>query len=443
MTRHLILNAFIFDTGHHESAWRLPESNPRAGTDVKHFQNLARIAERGKLDSVFLADAPTLESNPGRRPGERLDPTVLLAAIAAVTERLGLIGTASTSFEEPYNLARRFGSLDHVSNGRAGWNVVTTVAQSAAANFGLDKLPDATDRYRRAEEFLHVINGLWDSWEEDAVVADKENGVYADEDKIHALDHEGEFFRVAGPLNAGRLPQGRPVIVQAGSSPAGIALAAEHAEAVFTAQPTVEESREFYARLKNKTAEAGRHPDSIKILPGIVPVIGGTVAEAKEKEHQLGELMVLDHALHQLARDTGLKVGEIDLDAPLPTDIRPFTEVQSSRYELTVNLARRENLTVRELLVRLGGGRGHRVFAGTPEQVADTIEEWFTTGAADGFNIMAPVLPSGLESFVDHVVPILQRRGLFRTDYTGSTLREHLGLAIPENVFVAQQTLVS
>lgn len=443
MTGHLILNAFIFDTGHHEAAWRLPESNSRASTDVKHFQHIAQIAEHGKLDSVFLADSPTLETNPGRRPAERLDPTVLLSALSAVTEKIGLIGTASTSFEEPYNLARRFGSLDQVSHGRAGWNVVTTAAQSAAANFGLTTLPDAADRYRRAGEFLEVVIGLWDGWEEDAVLADKENGLYADPGKIHAINHEGEFFKVAGPLNTGHLPQGRPVIVQAGSSPAGIALAAAYAEAVFTAQPTVEEGREFYAKLKNATADVGRNPDSIKILPGIVPVIGATEAEAKAKEARLGELMVLDHALTQLARDTGLEAAEIDLDAPLPTNIRSFAEVQTSRYELTVNLARRENLTVRELLIRLGGGRGHRVFAGTPEKVADTIEEWFTTGAADGFNIMAPVLPSGLETFIEQVVPILQQRNLFRTDYEGDTLREHYGLPKPENIFPSALTHAS
>lgn len=437
MSDQLILNAFIFPAGHHEAAWRLPESNPRASTDVTHSQYIAQLAERAKLDSVFLADVPALASSPARRPSESLDPTVLLSAIAAVTEKIGLIGTASTTFESPYNLARRFGSLDQISHGRAGWNVVTTATAVAAANYGLDELPDAVDRYRRADEFITVANGLWDSWEEDAVRADKEAGVYADPAKVHALHHSGEFFRVAGPLNAGRLPQGRPVIVQAGSSDPGIALAAKHAEAVFTAQQTIEDARAFYSRLKNETAEAGRHPDGIKILPGIVPIVGATEAEAKEKERRLGELMVLDHALAQLAADTGLPAESIDLDAPLPTDIRSFADVQTSRYELTVTLARRENLTVRELLVRLGGGRGHRVFSGTPEQVAATITEWFTTGAADGFNIMGATLPAGLEDFTEHVVPILQRQGLFRTEYSGSTLREHYGLEIPENSFTA------
>lgn len=442
MSSQLILNAFIMAGGHHEAAWRLPESNPRASTDIEYFQSLARLAERGKLDSLFLADIPSLTGSPARRPAEHLDPTVLLSALAAVTSRIGLIGTASTTFEEPYNLARRFGSLDQISRGRAGWNVVTTAAVDAAANFGLNELPESAERYRRADEFISVVNGLWDGWERDAVVADKVAGVYADPSKVHRLDHTGEFFRVAGPLNAGSLPQGRPVVVQAGSSDAGIALAAKYAEAVFTAQPTVEEGRAFYRRLKAETASVGRNPDGVKILPGIVPIIGATEEEAKAKERRLGELMVLDHALAQLARDTGLDADSIDLDAPLPTRIRSFADVQSSRYELTVNLARRESLTVRELLVRLGGGRGHRVFSGTPEQVAATITEWFTTGAADGFNIMGATLPTGLEEFVDHVVPILQRNGLFRTEYSGSTLRAHYGLALPENTFTTSPDAV-
>lgn len=429
MTRQLHLNAFLNGVGHHEVAWRLPESDPHANSDVAHFQNLARIAERGKLDSVFFADIPSLTGSPARRPVEMLDPTLLLSAMAAVTDRIGLIATASTTFEEPYNLARRFASLDVISGGRAGWNVVTTASADAAANYNLDTMPDPVDRYRRAHEFLEVTNGLWDGWDEDAVVADKASGVYADPTKVHALDHVGEFFKVRGPLNVGRSPQGRPVIVQAGSSAPGIELAAAYADAVFTAQDTIEDGRAFYRRLRAATVQAGRNPDRIKILPGIVPLIGSTEAEARALERSLDDLVVIEHALNQLARDIGIAAEAIDLDAPLPKNIRPFEEVKSSRYELTVNLARRENLTVRELLIRLGGGRGHRTFAGTPEQVADTLEEWFTTGAADGFNVMPAVMPSGLEVFVDHVVPILRRRGLFRREYTGSTLRAHYGLS--------------
>ncbi|MDX6277790.1 MAG: hypothetical protein QOJ72_1918, partial [Nocardioidaceae bacterium] len=288
------------------------------------------------------------------------------------------------------------------------------------------------DRYRRAHEFLDVTLGLWDSWDDDAVLADKATGVYADPEKVRRLDHEGEFFKVRGPLNVSRSPQGRPVIVQAGSSGPGIDLAAAFAEAVFTAQTTLEDGQAFYGKLKAATLRAGRDPEGLKILPGIVTVIGGTEEEARRLDRQLDDLIVLEHPHQQLAESVGLPVSELDLDAPLPTNIRPVEEVRSSRYELTVNLARRENLTVRELLIRLGGGRGHRTFAGTPEQVANTIEEWFTHGASDGFNIMPAAMPSGLEDFVDQVVPILQDRGLFRREYEGTTLRDHLGLAIPE-----------
>jgi FMN-dependent oxidoreductase (nitrilotriacetate monooxygenase family) len=433
MTRQLNLNAFLMSTGHHEASWRLPESDPLVSTEVTHFQQLARIAERGKLDSVFFADSPSIFGNPARRPPEVLEPTLLLAAMAVVTDRVGLIATASTTYEEPFNLARRFASLDALSHGRAGWNVVTTAALDAGANFGFEVMPSHAERYRRANEFLEVVFGLWDGWEDDAVVADKASGVHTDPAKVHALDHVGEHFRVRGPLNVGRSSQGRPVIVQAGSSGPGIALAAAYAEAVFTAQRTLEEGQAFYSELKAATAAQGRNPEHIKILPGIVPIIGGTEAEALELERRLDELLVHEHALQQLATDIGVPADQIDLDAPLPEHIRPAHDIEGNRtrYELTVAFARRDNLTVRQILSRLGGGRGHRTFVGTPEQVADTIEEWFNSGAADGFNVMPAALPSGLRAFVDHVVPILQERGLFRREYSGSTLRDHYGLPIP------------
>lgn len=445
MTRQLHLNAFLMGVGHHEVAWRLPESDVRANTDITHYQHLARTAERGLLDSVFFADIPGLANSPARRPAETLDPVVCLSAMAAVTERIGLIATASTTFEEPYGLARKFASLDAVSRGRAGWNVVTTASPDVGPNFGLAVYPELEERYARAHEFLDVVLGLWNGWGDDAIVADKESGVYADPSSIRTLNHVGEHFQVRGPLNVGRSPQGHPVIVQAGSSGPGIELAAAYAEAVFTAQTTIEDGRAFYSNLKTATRRAGRDPETIKILPGIVTVIGGTEDEAQRLERELDDLVVLDHALNQLAADIDVPVDEIDLDAPLPTEIRPVEELAGgrSRYELTVNLARRENLTVRELLIRLGGGRGHRTFAGTPEQVADTIEEWFTTGASDGFNIMPAVQPSGLEAFVDHVVPLLQERGLFRTEYSGSTLRGHYGLPLPESAGSAELSNVS
>jgi FMN-dependent oxidoreductase (nitrilotriacetate monooxygenase family) len=433
MSRQLNLNAFLMSTGHHEASWRLPESDPHAAAEVTHYQRLARIAERGTMDSVFFADSPSMFSNPARRPPETLEPTLLLAAMAVVTKRIGLIATASTTYEEPYSLARRFASLDAISHGRAGWNVVTTAALDAGANFGYEANPTHAARYARAGEFVEVVLGLWDGWDDDAVVADKAKGVHTDPRRVHRLEHRGPHFSVRGPLTVGRSAQGRPVVVQAGSSGPGIALAAAHAEAVFTAQRTLAEGQSFYRRLKAATAEAGRNPDHVKVLPGIVPIIGGTEAEALTKERQLEELLVHEHALQQLAADVGVPADQLDLDAPLPENIRPADQIEGNRtrYELTVELARRDNLTVRQVLGRLGGGRGHRTLAGTPEQIADSMQEWFTRAAADGFNVMPAAMPSGLEDFVDHVVPILRQRGLFRTDYEGETLRDHYGLPVP------------
>ena len=437
MTKHLHLNAFLMTTGHHEASWRLPESNPRANTELQHYVNLARLAERGTFDSLFLADSPALFGPVGRRPSGVIEPLTLLTALATATENIGLIATASTSYNSPYNLARRFASLDHVSGGRAGWNVVTTATLEAARNFGLDELPAHADRYARAAEFLEVAFKLWDSWEDDAVVADKDEGVWGDQDKIHPAAHRGRYFSVQGALNSPRSPQGYPLIVQAGSSEDGKQLAARYAEAVFTAQQTLAEAESFYQDLKERTRRLGRDPGTIKILPGIVPVIGSTEAEALARDAELEELIVPEHAQRRLATLLRVPVEHLDLDKPLPADIPTEDEIEGSksRYTLIVTLARREHLTVRQLIGRLGGGRGHRTFTGTPEQVADAIEDWYRNGAADGFNIMPAVLPSGLALFVDHVVPILRHRGLFRTSYDGATLRDHYGLPRPANQY--------
>ncbi|MCL1871187.1 MAG: LLM class flavin-dependent oxidoreductase [Promicromonosporaceae bacterium] len=443
---HLILNAFLMSTGHHEASWRLPESPGGVESlSVGHFQNLALVAESGRLDSIFFADSPGLWGDIGRRPAGTLDPLIVLTAIAAVTSRIGLIATASTTYNSPYNLARRFASIDHVSNGRAGWNVVTTANEAAARNFGLDGNPLHATRYERAAEFLEVAFGLWDSWEEDAVVGDKAAGVWGDSSRLHAIDHVGTHFSVAGPLTTHRSPQGRPVIVQAGSSDDGKDLAARYAEAVFTAHQTLGDAQGFYADLKARTAAAGRDPQGVKILPGIVPAIGSTEAEARAIEQELDEHIVPEHGLRQLARTLRVEPSDLTLDGRLPADLPDEDEIEGakSRYTLIVNLARRENLTVRELIGRLGGGRGHRTFAGTPEQVADTLQAWYDDGAADGFNIMAPVLPSGLETFVAHVVPVLRERGLFRHEYEGTTLREHYGLEVPANRWTAARSLTT
>ncbi|MDC0680193.1 LLM class flavin-dependent oxidoreductase [Sorangium atrum] len=432
----LHLNAFLMSVGHHEASWRLPESDPFANTSVAHFKNLARIAERGKLDSVFLADSPVLWNNVGRRPAGTLEPTVLLAALAGVTEHIGLIATASTTYNEPFNLARRFASLDHLSGGRAGWNIVTTAGVDAARNFNLDELPAHSDRYARAAEFIDVSLKLWDSWDDDAPLGDKENGVWGDDRKIYPPRHVGRYFKVEGALNVPRSPQGYPLLVQAGSSDDGKELAARYAEAVFTAQQTLEDAQRFYVDLKGRARALGRDPGSIKILPGIVPVIGATEAEAHALDAELDRLIKPEYAKRQLAQTLRVKPEDLDLDAELPRDLPSEDQIEGakSRYTLIVSLARRERLTVRQLIGRLGGGRGHRTFAGAPEQVADAIQHWWEQGAADGFNVMPPVLPSGLEAFVEHVVPILQKRGLFRTEYAGQTLRDNYGLPRPANL---------
>ncbi|MDB4975728.1 MAG: monooxygenase [Myxococcaceae bacterium] len=434
--RQLHLNAFLHTVGHHESAWRLPESDPTASWDVQHYIELAQIAERGSFDSVFFADGPSLQGDLRYRPVAWLDPTVLLPVLSSVTKHIGLVATASTTYSEPYNLARKFASIDQVSNGRAGWNIVTTAGLESAQNFGLDAVPPHAHRYERAAEFLEVCLKLWDSWEEGFLVNDKASGQFADGSKVHTVDHRGAHFKVRGPLNVPPSRQGRPLLVQAGSSEDGKAFAARYAEAVFTAQQTLADGQAFYTALKSQTAKLGRNPEHVKVLPGLVAVIGSTESEAKAREEELARLQVPAYGLRQLSQLLGSEITEEHLDRPLP-ELGAVSNVQThqSRFTVITDIARRDKLTVRQLLLRLGGGRGHRTFAGTPEQVADTIEEWFNAGAADGFNVMAPVLKRDLLLFVEHVVPILRQRGLFREGYIGSTLREHYGLPAHENQF--------
>ncbi|MEV4489648.1 LLM class flavin-dependent oxidoreductase [Micromonospora coxensis] len=444
MSRTLHLNAFLMGVGHHEAAWRHPRTDPRRVADVRHFVELARIAERGTLDSVFLADG--LAVGPAVRHNIQavFEPLTLLSALAVATAHIGLIGTVSTTYHEPFNLARTFASLDHLSGGRAGWNIVTSAQAREAWNFNLDDHPAHAERYRRAAEFVDVAVKLWDSWEDDALLLDTAAGIFADTDRVHEIAHHGERFRVRGPLNTPRPPQGRPLLVQAGSSADGIAFAARYAEAVFTAQQTLTDGQRFYAALKQATAAAGRDPDLVKVLPGIAPVIGGTEAEARALADELEALIVPEHALAQLSGMTGVDLTGLPLDGPLP-ELPDVATVQAhqSRYQLVVELAHREELTIRQLLGRLGGGRGHRVVAGTPEQIADQIALWFTEGAADGFNVMPPLLPSGLADFVDHVVPLLRARGLFRHEYTGQTLREHYGLPRPASTYAGRELVTA
>ncbi|AYF75412.1 LLM class flavin-dependent oxidoreductase [Nocardia yunnanensis] len=430
------LNAFLMGVGHHEAAWRHPRTQERRVLDVKHFQELGQIAERGKLDSVFFADGLAVGPRIKRNALAVFEPVTLLAAIAAATEHIGLIATASTSYNEPFNLARKFASLDHISGGRAGWNIVTSGTEDEAFNFGYDAIPEHARRYERADEFVDLAVQLWDSWESDAVVLDPETGVFADPDKVHTLDYQGERFRVRGPLNSPRSPQGRPLLVQAGSSESGKEFAAKYAEAVFTAQRTLEEGQQFYQDLEERLPKYGRSADELKVLPGLVPFIADTEEQARALEQEFTDLISPDYALRQLSSLLGVDLTEHALDAPLPP-LPPVSAIEGgkSRFTLVKELAEKEELTVRQLIGKLGGGRGHRTFAGTPEQIADELQSWYEAGAADGFNIMPPYLPGGLEDFVDRVVPILQQRGLFRTDYTATTLRGHYGLDPVESQF--------
>ncbi|GCL72870.1 FMN-dependent monooxygenase [Paenibacillus naphthalenovorans] len=428
--RKLHLNAFITGTGHHEAAWRYPASTPELGLDIRHYQKIAQIAERGLLDSLFVADGYS-----GRSSG-KLEPFTQLAALAAVTEHIGLIATVGTTYYEPFHVARKFASLDHISNGRAGWNIVTTGTESTAYNFGLDAHPEHSLRYDYAEEFVELTKQLWDSWEDDAVKYDKAGGVQVDDSKVHEINFKGKYYSVKGPLNIPRPPQGYPVLVQAGSSEKGKELAARTAEVVFTAQQTLEEAQAFYSDVKSRLAKYGRTPDQLHILPGLSPIIADTEAEAREIEEELNGFINLDSAVKRLSERVGIDLSSYPLDGPLPIDELPGVDAingRKGRYQLVVDLAVRENLTILELTHRLAGARGHITFTGTPIQLADLIERWFKNEGADGFNIMPQLYPSGLEAFVDKVVPELQNRGLFRTAYEGKTLRDHYGLARPAN----------
>lgn len=435
--RQLNLNLFIYPAGHHEAGWRYKESSPDKVIDISYYQDLARRAEAAKFDAVFFADGPALADDIKYAARFRVEPLTWLSAIAAATSRIGLIGTASTTYSEPYNLARLYASLDHLSGGRAGWNIVTTGAAQTAQNFGLAEHPTHADRYERAAEFLDVVTKLWDSWEDDALVADAASGLFADPDKIHAISHVGKHFRVRGPLNTPRSPQGRPVYVQAGSSDNGRSFAARYAEAIFTAHQTLASAQAFYADIKGQAAALGRNPAHVKILPGISPFIGATEAEAKSLYDEFNGLIQPDYSLGQLRRMIGLDLSSYDLDGPFPRHlVKTDGELGvSSRFQVVLDIVDRENPTIRQLIHRLAGARGHWVVVGTPEQVADNIAEWFASGAADGFNVMPPYFTGGFDVFADEVVPILRKRGLFRDEYQGATLRDHFGLPRPESQF--------
>ena len=441
--KQIHLNLFVMGRGHHEAGWRHPRASASALTDVDYYRRLARTAEAGLFDSIFLADILALGKDVGHVPVGGLEPITLLAALAGATEPIGLIGTASTTYSEPYNLARQFASLDHISQGRVGWNIVTSWFQGANENFGLDQQPPHAERYARAHDFVEATLKLWDSWADDAIVDDAASGRYADPRRIRPVAHEGPFYRVAGALNVPRSPQGRPVLVQAGSSEAGKQFAARYAEAVFTAHLEKTAAASFYRELKAAARAVGRRDDQIVILPGLSPVIGSTEAEARRRSEELNELTDAEVGRERLSnRFGGHDFSHLPLDRPLSVDDFPdpaTVQAAQSRAGVITSLVARERLTLRQLLHRLAGARGHFTLAGTPEQVADAIEDWTSNGAADGFNLMPPVLPALLDDFVEQVIPILQKRGLFRTAYEAATLRGHYGLERPENRYFPSQ----
>jgi len=441
MNRQLHLNLFIHSRGHHEASWRHPAASALALTDIRYYQDLAQRAEAALFDSIFLADQLALGEDASQAARSWLEPITVLAAVAVATRQIGLIATCSTTYTEPFNLARQFASLDHISNGRIGWNIVTSWLATAAGNFSDAGQVSHTERYDRAEEFMAVVEALWDSWAADAVVDDRVGGLYARADRIRPIRHKGTYYQVAGPLNLPRCPQGRPVFVQAGSSDTGRRFAARHAEAVFTAHMEKVTAQAFYADLKALVAAEGRRPDEVLILPGLSPMIASTEAEAQRMARELNELSDPGVGVKRLSgRFGGHDFSHLPLDRPLvPEDFPPPASVEAarSRTEVILNLVSREKPTLRQLLASLAGARGHFTAAGTPEQIADLIEDWFTDGAADGFNIMPPLLPSMLNVFSAEVIPLLQRRGLFRRAYEGKTLREHYGLAWPNSAFEA------
>jgi alkanesulfonate monooxygenase len=434
----LKLGAFFNPTGHHVASWRHPRSQADAGINFAHYVEIARTAERAKFDMVFLAD------NVGVREAHmdalcrsaqyiaNFEPITLIAALAAVTERIGLVCTATTSYNEPFHIARKFASLDHISGGRVGWNLVTSGMAAEAYNFGRDAHYGHAERYDRAREFAEVVVALWDSWDDDAFVRDKASGLFFDPAKLHRLNHVGKHFKVRGPLNIPRPPQGHPVIVQAGTSDDGMDVAARFAEVIFSANLTIESCQDYYREIKRRAAQKfGRNPDHLKVMPGLSCYVGRTAEEAEEKYQYQNSLM---HPI--VAREIlstvlgGVDLSPYDFDGPLPENL-PMSQGSQSHFRYVTELARSKNLTMRQIAEVVAGARGKLVIKGTPAQIADFMEHWYCEEAADGFNIMPPTLPGGLDDFVEMVIPELQRRGLFRTEYTGRTLREHLGLPRP------------
>ncbi len=435
--RMLRLTAFMRPVSLHTAAWRYPGAFPDANFNFAHIKRFAQKLESGKIDGFFMADHLAVLNMPmdalkRSATPTSFEPMTLLAALAMCTENLGLLATGSTTYDTPYHVARRFASLDHISNGRAGWNVVTTSNPDASLNFGMDEAMEHDERYARAREFFDVVTGLWDSWADDAFIRDVASGTYFDPDKMHVLNHKGKYLKARGPLNIARPIQGWPVIVQAGASEAGKQLAAETAEAVFTAQPNIPVAQAFYKDVKGRMEKAGRNPEHMKILPGCMMYVADSLEEAKEKRAKLDSLVHEASGFAGLSIALGTDASKFDPDGPLPEI--PQSNASQSARDRVVGIAKRDGLTVRQLAQRLGGHSGLSML-GTPKMIADQMEEWLVTRASDGFTLQFPFLPEGLDLFIDRVIPELQRRGLFRKEYEGKTLRENLGLPRPENRF--------
>ncbi len=437
--RMLKLGAFMRPASIHTAAWRYPGAFPDANFNLAHMVRFAQTLERGKFDAFFMADHLAVLNMPmaalkRSHTSTSFEPLTLLPALAMVTKHLGLIATASTTFDAPYHIARRFASLDHISGGRAGWNIVTTSNPDAALNFGLEEHVEHDERYRRAREFFDVVTGLWDSWADDAFVRDVEKGIFFDPAKLHVLNHKGEHLSVKGPLNIARPVQGWPVIVQAGASDAGRQLAAETAEAIFASQNNLADAQKFYADVKARAAAAGRNPEHVKVLPGCFVVVGDSLADAQAKRARLDSLVHPDSGIASLSIALGCDASGFDLDKPLPAELPPTNQSLSGR-ERVLSMAAREGLTAGQLAQRYGAHYGGLSMMGTPAEIADQMQAWLEGRGCDGFNIMFPFLPEGLDDFVDRVVPELQRRGIFRTEYEGPTLRDNLGLPRVPNRF--------
>jgi N-acetyl-S-(2-succino)cysteine monooxygenase len=433
------MGAYFNPTGHHVASWRHPRAQKDAHINIKHYVEIAKTAERAKFDMIFLADSAAVRNADIEAQSRSVqfianfEPITLLSAIAMATEKIGLIATASTSYNEPYHVARKFASLDRISGGRAGWNVVTSGSSVEAYNFNRTAPYPHADRYRRAHEFVDVVTGLWDSWDDDAFIRDVESGIYFDRNKLHTLNHKGEHYSVRGPLNVPRPIQGWPLIVQAGASDDGIELAARYAEAIFSPHLTIEAAKPYYDKLKSRMKTLGRDPDHCKVLPGLSVIVAETEEEARRDYDFIQSLIHPIVGREILATMLGdIDLSKCSLDDQLP-DVLQTTTGSKGHFDSIVAMARKENLTIRELGQRVAGARGKNVFVGNPKQVADYMEEWFVKGACDGFNVMPPYIPGSLDDFCNLVVPELQKRGLFRTEYEGTTLRENLGLPRPES----------